>query len=51
VEPGGIATEFLKSAMGKTTVERQMAHPDYMHIFQQYMGGIQKRAAEGMERS
>lgn len=51
VEPGGIATEFLKSAMGKTVTDGQMAHPDYMHIFQRYMAGMQKRSAEGAERS
>lgn len=51
VEPGGIATEFLKSAMGKTIEHEQLSHPDYKHIFDRYMGGIQKRAAEGSEKS
>jgi short-subunit dehydrogenase len=51
VEPGGISTEFMKSTMGKTAVDGQMAHPEYMHIFQKYMAGIQKRASEGVERS
>ncbi len=51
VEPGGIATEFMKSTMGKTVTNGQMAHPAYLHIFQKYMDGIQKRAAEGKERS
>jgi short-subunit dehydrogenase len=51
IEPGGIATEFTKSTMNKTVVDGQMAHPEYMHIFQKYMAGIQKRASEGAERS
>jgi NAD(P)-dependent dehydrogenase (short-subunit alcohol dehydrogenase family) len=51
VEPGGIATEFMKSTLGKTVTDGQMAHPEYLHIFQKYMAGIQKRAAEGTERS
>jgi short-subunit dehydrogenase len=51
VEPGGIATEFTKSTMSKTVVDGQMANPEYMHIFQKYMAGIQKRTAEGAERS
>ncbi len=51
VEPGGIATEFMKSTMSKTVTNGQMAHPDYMPIFQKYMAGIQRRAAEGAEKS
>ena len=51
VEPGGIATEFMKSTMGKTIENGQMAHPDYMKIFGRYMAGIQKRASEGTEKS
>ncbi len=51
VEPGGISTEFMKSTMGKTITDGQMAHPEYMPIFQKYMAGIQKRASEGIERS
>jgi NAD(P)-dependent dehydrogenase (short-subunit alcohol dehydrogenase family) len=51
VEPGGISTEFMKSTMGKTIVDGQMAHPEYMPVFQKYMAGIQKRASEGVERS
>lgn len=51
VEPGGIATEFVKSTMSKTVTDGQMAHPDYMPIFQKYMAGIQKRASEGAEKS
>ncbi len=51
IEPGGIATAFMKSAMGKTVTDGQMAHPAYMPIFQKYMSGIQKRAGEGVEKS
>jgi NAD(P)-dependent dehydrogenase (short-subunit alcohol dehydrogenase family) len=52
VEPGGIATEFTKSTLSKTIdSDGQMAHPAYLAIFQKYMGGIQRRAAEGVEKS
>lgn len=51
IEPGGIATEFTKSTISKTVMEGQIAHPEYLHIFQKYMAGIQKRASEGIERS
>ena len=51
IEPGGIATEFMKSATGKTISDGQMTHPDYLPVFQKYMTGIQKRAGEGTERS
>ncbi|MDY3548074.1 SDR family oxidoreductase [Riemerella anatipestifer] len=51
VEPGGIATDFIKSAMDKTVENGQMAHPDYMDIFTRYMTKAQKRASEGKEKS
>ena len=51
VEPGGMATEFMKSTMGKTIENGQMTHPDYMQVFGRYMTGIQKRASEGTEKS
>ncbi len=51
IEPGGIITEFMKSTMNKTISNGQMAHPEYLPIFQKYMAGIQKRAGEGTERS
>lgn len=51
IEPGGIATEFMKSTIGKTVENGQMAHPDYMPIFGRYMAGIQKRASAGTEKS
>lgn len=46
VEPGGITTEFMTSAIGKTAVDGQLASGEYLPIFQQYMAGIQKRAKE-----
>ena len=46
VEPGGIATEFMKSAVAKTTVEGQLASGEYLPIFEKYMAGSQKRAAD-----
>ncbi|WP_375560019.1 SDR family oxidoreductase [Bernardetia sp. OM2101] len=46
VEPGGIATEFMKSAVEKTTVEGELAKGEYLPIFEKYMAGSQKRASE-----
>lgn len=46
VEPGGIATDFMKSAVEKTTVEGQIATGEYLPIFEQYISGIQQRAGE-----
>ncbi|WP_299766508.1 SDR family oxidoreductase [uncultured Dokdonia sp.] len=46
VEPGGIATEFMKSAIEKTTVDGQLARGEYLPIFEKYLAGSQKRATE-----
>lgn len=46
VEPGGIATEFMKSAIGKTAVDGQFATGEYAPIFERYMAGNQKRASK-----
>ncbi|REE27698.1 short-subunit dehydrogenase [Winogradskyella pacifica] len=46
VEPGGIATEFMTSAIEKTAVEGQFATGEYRPIFELYMAGNQKRANE-----
>lgn len=46
VEPGGIATEFMKSAVGKTAVDGQLAKGEYLPVFEKYMAGSQKRASE-----
>lgn len=51
IEPGGISTEFIKSAVNKTITNGKMTHPDYEPIFQKYMAGIQKRAAESTEKT
>ena len=50
VEPGGISTEFMKSAIEKTIVNGQFATGEYLPIFQRYMAGNQKRASEGKEQ-
>lgn len=50
VEPGGIATEFMTSAIGKTAVSGQLASGEYAPIFERYMEGNQKRASEGKEQ-
>lgn len=47
VEPGGIKTEFMNSAVGKTAVDGALATGEYLPIFQAYMAGMQKRASEG----
>lgn len=48
VEPGGISTEFMKSAIANTaSAEGQLASGEYLPIFQQYMAGTQSRAGEG----
>ncbi|QCX38977.1 SDR family oxidoreductase [Aureibaculum algae] len=49
VEPGGIATEFMTSAIEKTAVEGQFATGEYLPIFERYMAGNQKRATESKE--
>jgi short-subunit dehydrogenase len=50
VEPGGISTEFMTSAIGKTAVAGQLAKGDYLPIFERYMAGIRKRTQESTEQ-
>jgi short-subunit dehydrogenase len=50
IEPGGIATEFMKSAIDKTVVGGQFASGEYGPIFEKYMAGIKKRADESEVR-
>lgn len=50
VEPGGIATAFMQSAVAKTTSEGQLAQGEYLPIFEKYLAGNQKRANEGKEQ-
>ncbi len=50
VEPGGITTEFMASAIGKTAVDGQFATGEYLPIFERYMAGNQKRASESKEQ-
>lgn len=47
VEPGGIATEFMKSATVKTMENGQLAKGEYLPIFEQYLAGAQRRANDG----
>lgn len=44
VEPGGISTEFMTSAVNKTITEGQLATGEYVPIFEKYMAGLQNRA-------
>lgn len=46
VEPGGISTEFMTSAIGATVSEGQFATGEYLPIFESYMAGNMKRAGE-----
>lgn len=47
VEPGGISTEFMASAIGKTAEDGKFATGEYLPIFEKYMAGAQQRAGEG----
>lgn len=51
VEPGGIATEFMTSAVEKTSVAGEMATGEYLPIFEKYLAGNQKRANESQEQT
>ncbi|MBB3697250.1 SDR family NAD(P)-dependent oxidoreductase [Flammeovirga yaeyamensis] len=44
VEPGGISTEFMASAVQKTSSNGQFAMGEYQGIFEKYMAGSQERA-------
>ena len=50
VEPGGIATEFMKSAIEKTSSEGQLASGEYLPIFEKYMAGVQQRATKSRQQ-
>ncbi|MGQ1891148.1 SDR family oxidoreductase [Thermophagus sp. OGC60D27] len=50
VEPGGISTEFMSSAVAKTTVEGQLSKGEYLPIFERYMAGNMKRANESEQQ-
>lgn len=51
VEPGGISTEFMTSAIGKTAVEGQFATGEYLPIFEKFMASNQKRANESKDQA
>ncbi|SIS85255.1 NADP-dependent 3-hydroxy acid dehydrogenase YdfG [Zobellia uliginosa] len=50
VEPGGISTEFMNSAVEKTAVDGKLASGEYLPIFERYLAGNQQRAAESEEQ-
>jgi len=50
VEPGGIATEFMTSAIEKTAIDGQLSSGAYLPIFERYMAGNQQRANESKEQ-
>tara|TARA_R110002050_G_scaffold204327_1_gene339596 strand:- start:84884 stop:85747 length:864 start_codon:yes stop_codon:yes gene_type:complete len=48
VEPGGISTEFMNSAVSKTiNTNGELATGEYAPIFQKYMEGAQNRSKSG----
>lgn len=47
VEPGGITTEFMNSAVAVTAVNGQLAQGDYVPIFEKYLAGAQNRTSSG----
>lgn len=49
IEPGGISTEFMTSAIKNTAVKGEFATGEYAPIFQKYMEGNQQRANETSE--
>lgn len=51
VEPGGIVTEFNNSTIKKTIGEKGLPKDDYLPILQNYISGVQKRAASGISQS
>lgn len=51
IEPGGIATEFMKSAISNTAVDGQFATGEYEPIFAKYLEGNQRRANEEAENT
>lgn len=47
VEPGGIKTEFANTVLANAMKTGGMLDDEYLPILQKYIGGAQKRAAEG----
>ena len=50
VEPGGISTEFMKSALNNSSKDGQFATGEYAPIFKLYMDKNLKRANEGIQQ-
>ena len=50
VEPGGISTEFMKSAINNSSKDGQFATGEYAPIFKLYMDKNLKRANEGIQQ-
>ncbi len=50
VEPGGISTAFMASAIDKTSTDGQLATGEYLPIFEKYRTKNQKRANETTEQ-
>jgi len=50
IEPGGISTEFMTSAISKTATNGQFATGEYLPIFERYMAASQQRASQSKEK-
>lgn len=50
VEPGGITTEFMNSAVQNTSKDGKLVDGEYAPILQKYMAGMQQRTAEGAQQ-
>lgn len=51
VEPGGIVSEFMNSAMAKTITDGVMTLPPYQPILDKYLAGMRERAAAGQDQT
>ncbi len=51
IEPGGIATEFMNSAVAKTMRNGKLEQGAYQDVFNAYLAGTQKRSAESTEKA
>ncbi|MFA8301330.1 MAG: SDR family oxidoreductase [Hyphomicrobiales bacterium] len=49
VEPGGISSEFMKSAVAKTMIDGKMPLDEYTPIFDSYVAGARERASNNVK--
>lgn len=51
IEPGGITTEFMNSAVAQSMTNGQLFQGAYQDIFNAYLAGTQKRTTESAEQT